>query len=201
VAPHLLILILLQLLLGPPLDALVDRGHGLPAWYAPGPNAQAVRALDELQAAAWEDQIRLAVYSGYRSYAYQAKVIERAGRAGSAQPAAYLASPGHSEHQLGTAFDVVWPGLRVEMLDDRNLMLFAWLEQNAHRYGFVLSYPLKHTDTWPFSNRWLPGVTEYIYEPWHLRFVGRPLAGQIHDSGYLDPDSGVLPQDFYRPWP
>ncbi|MFN2147370.1 MAG: M15 family metallopeptidase [Anaerolineales bacterium] len=200
-APHLLLLIIVRLLLGPPLDVLVDREHGLPAWYEPGPSAEAQAALDSLIEAAWQDQIRVAVYSGYRSYSYQVDVQSRAQLRDAGNPEAYLAEPGHSEHQLGTAFDVVWPGLRVEMRDPRNLALYAWLESHAHQFGFVLSYPLKTTDSWPYSNRWLPRVTEFIYEPWHIRYVGAALATEIYDAGYLDPASPVLPQDFYHPWP
>ena len=201
VAPHLLLLVIVKLLLGPPLNVLVDQEHGLPAWYAPGPSAEAMAALEDLTHAAWQDQIRVSVYSGYRSYSYQADVKTRAEVRDEGDPEAYLAQPGHSEHQLGTAFDLVWPGLQVEMTDTRNLELYAWLERNAHRYGFVLSYPLKTTDGWPYSNRWIPLVTEFIYEPWHLRYVGVTLATQIYEAGYLDPASTVLPQDFYRPWP
>jgi hypothetical protein len=36
---------------------------------------------------------------------------------------------------------------------------------NAHRYGFILSYP--------------EGNDFYIFEPWHWRFVGRDLARHL----------------------
>ena len=200
-APHLLILIILRLLLGPPLNVMVDRDHGLPEWYAPGLNAEALEALHAMQDGAWEDQVRLAIYSGYRSYADQVKTLNRAKLRGEGHPEYFLAEPGHSEHQLGTVFDVVWPGLRVEMTESRNLELYSWLESHAHLYGFVVSYPLKVIADWPYSNRWLPRLTEFIYEPWHIRYVGVELATRIYEAGYLDPSSPVLPEDFYQPWP
>jgi D-alanyl-D-alanine carboxypeptidase len=200
-APHILLLIVVRLLLGPPLNVLVDQSHGLPEWYSPGPSQAALAALDDLMQAAWEDQIRVDVYSGYRSYEDQRTVLERARAAGRADPEYFLAMPGQSEHQLGTAFDVVWPGLKVEFTDPRNLELYEWLENHAHRYGFVISYPLRTLEAWPYSNRWTPQITEFIYEPWHIRYVGIPLAAQIFEAGYLDPNSELLPQDFYQSWP
>ncbi|MCC6629713.1 MAG: D-alanyl-D-alanine carboxypeptidase family protein, partial [Chloroflexi bacterium] len=48
------------------------------------------------------------------------------------------------------------------------------LAEHGWRYGFLVSYP--------------PGAearTGYVHEPWHLRWVGRPLAAAIHVDGYL----------------
>lgn len=199
--PSWLLLIALQLLAGPPLNVRVDQAHGLPAWYDPGPNPAAVQAMDSMQQAAFEDGIRLTVYSGYRSYHDQERVIEREDASNGGLTDRYLAQAGHSEHQLGTAFDVVWPGLRVEMPDPRNLELYHWLEMHAHHFGFVISYPLKRSSEWPFTNRWMPVSTEFIYEPWHIRYVGIELAEEIEAAGYLDPQSPVLPHAYYQSWP
>jgi D-alanyl-D-alanine carboxypeptidase len=113
----------------------------------------------------------------------------------------YSARPGHSEHQLGTALDVTWPGLPLGFPDPRTERLYAWLVENAHRFGFVLSYPLKTFNQWPFHNRLMPVGTSFIHEPWHIRFVGVDLAYEIFQAGYLDPTLPVTPQDFYQPWP
>lgn len=199
--PSWILLIILQLLAGPPLDVQVDREYGLPRWYDPGILPEAALALEAMTEDAFAEGVRLQVYSGYRSYQDQERTLERESKGSGDQTFTYLALPGHSEHQLGAAFDVVWPGLAVEMLEPRNLTLYAWLADNAHQYGYVISYPLKHSNNWPFSNRWMPVSTEYIYEPWHLRYVGLELAQTMFAQGYLDPESSVLPQDFYRPWP
>ncbi len=193
--------VVIEMLLGPPLDVLIDSEHGLPPGYDPGINVQAASAIAELQEAADEQGITIEVFSGYRSYTYQAEVYERQNAVPETEVDLYSAPPGHSEHQLGTAFDVVWPGVVMGASDPRNDLLYAWLEQNAHRFGFVLSYPYKRGDAWPYSNRFIPLVTAYIYEPWHLRFVGVELATSIFSAGYTDPDSIVLPQDFYQVWP
>jgi D-alanyl-D-alanine carboxypeptidase len=193
--------IVLRLLLGAPLDTLVTRDQGLPAWYAPGGNEAAIAALEEMQLVADSQGVKLWVNSSYRDYAYQQEVIRRQASNQPERYRSYSAAPGHSEHQLGTAFDVAWAGLPVESLDGRNLELFQWLEQNAYEFGFVISYPYKEVPEWPFHNRWLPVVTEYIHEPWHIRFVGEALARKMWEQGYLDPQSPILPQDYYHPWP
>ncbi|MBC7836964.1 D-alanyl-D-alanine carboxypeptidase family protein [Acetobacteraceae bacterium] len=45
---------------------------------------------------------------------------------------------------------------------------YAWLNKNAYKYGFVLSYP--------------QGNAYYIYEPWHWRYVGKKLAKDLHND-------------------
>ena len=49
---------------------------------------------------------------------------------------------------------------------------FRWLEQNAARYHFTLSFPRDNPQ----------GVS---YEPWHWRYFGRDLARKIHESGQV----------------
>jgi len=198
---YLLFFVVLKLLFGPPLDVLIDLEHGLPASYDPGLNPAAVIAMEELQTAALEDGVNVQVFSDYRSYTYQEEVFARESASSNTSPEQFSAPAGYSEHQLGTAFDVVWPGVVMGANDPRNDLLYTWLEDNAHQFGFVLSYPLKESESWPYSNRFMPLVTAYIYEPWHLRFVGVDLAVTIFDAGYTDPKSPVLPQDFYQPWP
>ncbi|MCC6623490.1 MAG: D-alanyl-D-alanine carboxypeptidase family protein [Deltaproteobacteria bacterium] len=81
----------------------------------------------------------------------------------------YSARPGHSEHQLGTTCDLVY------RKDDGSISSFGravarqmyesrpmrWLFDNAHRFGLVLTYAHDRVD-----------VTQYVWEPWHWRFVG-----------------------------
>ncbi|AQQ54081.1 hypothetical protein B0X71_13865 [Planococcus lenghuensis] len=47
-----------------------------------------------------------------------------------------------------------------------------WLASNAHKYGFILRYP-----------NGKEGITGYMYEPWHFRYVGSVGAGKIKASG------------------
>lgn len=195
------LLVVLKLLLGAPLNVLVDGAHQLPAWYAPGLNDEAVAALENMQTLAESEGIKLSIFSAYRSFDEQTEVFAREENVNSDQTGFTVATAGYSEHQLGTTFDVVWPGLLPESKDLRNESLYGWMENRAHQFGFVLSYPLRTDPTWPYSNRFVPLITEFIYEPWHIRYVGFDLAREIHRSGYLDPTSRILPQEFYEPWP
>ena len=191
--------LLLVILLGAPLDVQVDRLHGLPPWYAPGESLEARAALERM---VQELGMPVEVVSGFRSYEQQREAYRRlVAELGAARADQVIARPGFSEHQLGTAFDLAWAGLPIEWDVPRNRALWQALEQHAHEYGFVISYPRKTIAGWPGDNRWFPGGgTQYRWEPWHVRYVGVELAMAIYQAGYLDPDSPVLPQDFYRPW-
>ncbi len=81
----------------------------------------------------------------------------------------FSADQGYSEHQLGTTVDFSSDEIGGGLTDFQNTKAFAWLEENAHRYGFTLSYPE--------ANEY------YIYEPWHWRFVGQELADDLYDDG------------------
>ncbi len=91
--------------------------------------------------------------SGYRSYVKQQEVYN------SYDPATrdtFSARPGHSEHQTGLAIDFGPIDTAFE-----KTAAFAWLAENAYKYGFVLRFPDKKD-----------AVTGYQYEPWHWRHIG-----------------------------
>lgn len=124
--------------------------------------------LRSMIGAAKADGVDLYVKSGYRSFLEQKSlksqytVLYGAGTAN-----AFSADQGYSEHQLGTTIDLITPGLGGELttsFDKTNA--YAWLTRNAHRFGFVLSYP--------------KGNKYYVYEPWHWRYVGVKLATYLH---------------------
>ena len=132
-----------------------------------------LRAMDE---AARSAGAAFAIQSAFRDYATQADIFQAwVATIGEANALSESARPGHSEHQLGTALDLrsaesqtpAW-----EYADWGETPTGAWLRENSWQYGFVLSYPAGQS-----------AVTCYDYEPWHLRYVGREVAGQIHASG------------------
>ena len=47
-----------------------------------------------------------------------------------------------------------------------------WLMEHCWEYGFILRYPTEKE-----------ALTGVGYEPWHYRYVGRPAALDIRDSG------------------
>ncbi len=129
--------------------------------------------LDALRRGAEAAGSPIELEAAYRSYEQQASLFaERASEFGGKAARVKTARPGHSEHQLGTTVDFKSAG-------DADVDIFwegtpagAWVAKNAWRYGFVQSYPKAKED-----------VTCYAFEPWHYRYVGRPLAGKVHESG------------------
>ena len=81
----------------------------------------------------------------------------------------FSADQGYSEHQLGTAVDLITTGTDGVLAGFDKKPAYAWMTANAYRYGFILSYP--------------PDNTYYIFEPWHWRFVGVKLATDLHNQG------------------
>jgi D-alanyl-D-alanine carboxypeptidase len=71
--------------------------------------------------------------------------------------------PGASEHQSGLALDVTIDGTLRQSFGETKAG--KWIADNCQRFGFILRYPQDKT-----------GVTQIIYEPWHLRYVGVPHA-------------------------
>ncbi len=82
----------------------------------------------------------------------------------------YSALPGQSEHQTGLCIDFITSDMGGELTEAfENTAAFAWLSQNAYKFGFILRYPKGKED-----------ITDYTYEPWHYRFVGREAATDIY---------------------
>jgi zinc D-Ala-D-Ala carboxypeptidase len=115
----------------------------------------------------------IVVASAYRSFSYQQALFdEKVAQAGEAEAVLRTARPGHSEHQLGTAIDVLTPAGGELTLDFASTPQGVWIAAHSWEYGFVLSYPPDSKDR-----------TCYEYEPWHLRYVGRERAAAIHAAG------------------
>ena len=147
---------------------IVNRTYALPKTYNPGVSAEAKAALDELIAGASEDGLSFWIESGFRSYEQQLNLYNTyVGREGKDAADRYSARPGHSEHQSGLAFDL-------NSFDDNfdKTPEGQWLAAHAWEYGFTLRYPKDKED-----------ITGFMYEPWHVRYVGKELAQKLHDSG------------------
>lgn len=114
--------------------------------------------------------VDISVISAYRSYGTQAQLKSRytvVYGAGTANK--FSADQGYSEHQLGTTVDFTTKGISGAFEGFDKTPAYAWLTQNAYKYGFILSYP--------------SGNKFYEYEPWHWRFVGVDLATRLHRDG------------------
>ena len=125
--------------------------------------------LQDLFTAAEKDGFHLILLSGYRSEAYQKKIYARYQKK-LKRAAIASAKPGYSEHQTGLAVDLD----RDKDLKCLTMPCFAampearWLADHAHEFGFIIRYE-KDKES----------ITGYEYEPWHLRYVGKDLAGEL----------------------
>ncbi|MBW4082186.1 D-alanyl-D-alanine carboxypeptidase family protein [Paenibacillus sp. S150] len=134
----------------------------------------AAEALEEMFAGAKQDGVYLAGVSGYRSEATQTRLFNNyAARDGEEKARTYSAVPGHSEHQTGLAIDL--SGTDGKCAAES---CFAgtgeanWLAAHAAEYGFIIRYP-----------EGKQAITGYMYEPWHVRYVGKDIAASIAERG------------------
>ncbi|MBE6598783.1 MAG: D-alanyl-D-alanine carboxypeptidase family protein [Ruminococcaceae bacterium] len=135
--------------------------------------------MKEMQA---EGFYNMAVYSGFRSYSYQNMLFnqytenELAKNPNLSREQAeqivltYSTRPGTSEHQTGLAVDM--DTLGTFSTDFEYEPEYAWLQENAWKFGFILRFPKNKTD-----------ITTIQFEPWHYRYVGRYHAKKIYNLG------------------
>ena len=129
----------------------------------------AADAIEDLIESAAKDGFHICMRTGYRSYAYQEYLFNSyASNYGEEEANTYSARAGQSEHQTGWCCDVGVPGRGLTSFDDTEEA--AWVAENCWKYGFILRYPQGKTD-----------ITGYIYESWHIRYVGLEAAQYIHE--------------------
>ncbi len=132
-------------------------------------HAQAYPFFRDMVEDALEDGVKLWVISAFRSFDEQRALKGAYTVTYGSGANTFSADQGYSEHQLGTTADFTTEN-RAGALDGfETTAAYTWLLSNAHRYGFVLSYPKDNA--------------YYIFEPWHWRFVGTELAGDMHAAG------------------
>ena len=140
---------------------LVNREKHLPKDYAPSDlvkpkvdtrksslqeriymREEAAHALEDMfNAALTESALKLLAVSGYRSYGTQQVLFNQKAAAVSAATASLtVAKPGESEHQLGLAMDVQCPDTLTLSSNFAQTEEGRWVEENAHRFGFIIRY-------------------------------------------------------------
>lgn len=147
---------------------IANKTYALPSTYNPGADPTAKAALNEMFAAAKKDGLNLFICSGFRSYSTQKTLYNNyVARDGKAEADRYSARPGHSEHQTGLGFDINKANSSFEGTPEA-----LWLAANCHKYGFIIRYPQGKEH-----------ITGYIYEPWHVRYLGVDTATAVYNSG------------------
>jgi D-alanyl-D-alanine carboxypeptidase len=129
-------------------------------------------ALEKMVVDANNAGIHLNLQSGYRSYDFQVTLYNRyVQQQGQAAADTQSARPGYSEHQTGWAADLGGtsnPSCNVEACYGQTTE-GKWLASHAYLYGFIIRYPDGKQN-----------ITGYIYEPWHVRYIGTDLATEMH---------------------
>lgn len=129
---------------------------------------EAYAAWKEMKADALAVGLNLWIQSGYRPYLLQQNLyngyVKRDGKAAADR---YSARAGYSEHQTGLCFDINNPSSSFNDTEEAK-----WIDNNAYKYGFILRYPKGKEDE-----------TGYMYESWHVRYVGKDLASTLYNDG------------------
>lgn len=166
------------------ITVLVNKIHSIPQDYKPDDlvnvidssqqlRKEAADAYKEFYQEAKRRNIDIYAISGYRTNELQTIYWNNQVKTrGKEYASLYSAYPGRSEHQLGLAIDVSYKttGDRLnESVAESELGKF--IVSNGYQYGFILRYPKDKEN-----------ITNYGYEPWHMRYVGKKLAKTLHDK-------------------
>ncbi len=108
------------------------------------------------------------IISAYRSFGAQSALKSAYTFTYGSGSNKFSADQGYSEHQLGTTVDFTTTKLGAGFTAFEKTTGYAWLTENAYKYGFILSYPKNNS--------------YYVFEPWHWRFVGKGLALKLHNE-------------------
>ncbi|MFI3284670.1 MAG: M15 family metallopeptidase [Erysipelotrichaceae bacterium] len=148
---------------------IANKTYSLPSTYNPGSLLdEVVETFNVMKADAAALGLDLYISSAFRSYEYQGELYNNyCNRDGQEAADTYSARPGHSEHQTGLAFDLNTITSAFANTDEG-----IWVAEHAHEYGFIIRYPEGKSD-----------ITGYMYEPWHLRYLGIEIATDVYNSG------------------
>ena len=147
---------------------VANKTYTLPMNYDPGIMPEAYSAFTQMQNAAAQDGISLFIVSGYRSYSDQDAIYARyVYNDGRENADTYSSRPGHSDHQTGYTFD-----LNSLAQSFANTAEGKWLAEHCADYGFIIRYP-----------EGKEAYTGYMFEPWHVRYIGKEKAKAITASG------------------
>lgn len=147
---------------------IVNKTYSLPKDYGDGLEDNTNSAFSKMKSDASKNGLTLYIASGYRSYSVQDTLYNNyVARDGKKNADTYSARAGYSEHQSGLAFDLNSVDSSFE-----NTKEGQWVNNNCYKYGLIIRYP-----------KGKENITGYMYEPWHLRYVGVDLATKLYNNG------------------
>ena len=143
----------------------------------------AAEAFEKMVEAAAEQEINIKMRTGFRSYEYQKDRLydPEVKNHGEAEANKSTAKPGQSEHQTGLALDV---GGESETAKNPYALSYnfgdtkegKWVAEHCHEFGFIIRY-VDGTKKEPGK------LTGYVFEPWHIRYVGEDVATEMYELG------------------
>lgn len=144
---------------------VVNKQYTLPESYGSGLKLSAYNAYLKMKEASGYP---MSIVSGYRSFQKQQEVFAYWCMVdGEERAMTYSALPGQSEHQTGLAMDISSLEQSYGTTEEGK-----WLAENCWKYGFIIRYP-----------KGKESITGYMYEPWHVRYLGTSTAKLVYDSG------------------
>ena len=106
--------------------------------------------------------------NGYRSYDSQNYIFNDMRRSkGDEYTNLHEARAGFSEYQTGLSLELIH-GKNQNQNEFKDSKEFAWLKENAYKYGFILRYPEGKEN-----------ITGFAYKPYYFRYVGKNPAKTI----------------------
>lgn len=146
---------------------LISSGYSYSGKYA---SKSIIESIANLIDAAKEENLKLVVAAGYRSYKDQESIYESYKvNNGIREADNNVSRPGHSDYQTGLAVDIEPYAKYIENVSESEE--YKWLLENAHKYGFIQRFPEGKEN-----------ITGFKYSAWHLRYVGVDAATFIHDN-------------------
>ena len=139
----------------------------------------AAKAFETMAEAAAEQEINIKMRTGYRSYEYQKDRLydPEVKNKGKEEADKSTAMPGRSEHQTGLALDIGGESQKYALsYDFGETKEGKWVAEHCHEYGFIIRY-VDGTKKEPGK------LTGYVYEPWHIRYVGVEIATEMYRQG------------------
>ena len=130
-------------------------------------------ALVEMSEAARVDGYKLYLKSAYRSWQTQNTMYYNRLKKNKGKDDGWVSYPGASDHQTGLGCDVVPRSWREKSMNEKMAKEpeCQWMAEHCQEFGFILRYPEEKQD-----------ITEINYEPWHMRYVGNPVATYIMEN-------------------
>ncbi len=140
-------------------------------------DTDAAQFYNKMYIEASREGIILTPFSGYRTISFQRKLFENkiediilsSGKEEKEAAEEALVSiniPASSEHNAGLSVDILSRDASFKDTEE-----YAWLLENAHKYGFILRYP-----------EGKESVTGVEFKPYHWRFVGINAANEMKEK-------------------